>query len=63
MILAWIATCGVRMSSPRVKAAMFWIRLRVSVMMSELDAVSGKTLPRPLVRMPSRFLDISLARA
>jgi hypothetical protein len=56
-------TCGVRMSRPWAKSVMVPIRLRVSVMMSELELSSAMTLPRPLVRVVSTLLVRSLAFA
>ena len=56
MILAWIESCGVRMSSPRTKSVTLAMRLRVSVRMSALEPVSATTRPRFLVRMLSTVL-------
>jgi hypothetical protein len=53
MILAWIESCGVRISRPRTKSVTFATRVRGSVMMRLLEPVSATTRPRPLVRMLS----------
>ena len=51
MIFAWIATCGVRMSSPFTNSSTSSMRVATSVMISALWLESATTAPRPLDTM------------